>query len=136
MRLEVTRRTDLAVRSLVALSQAPGRLKAPEIAEQTGATPAFVPQVVAPLVAAGWVRSDPGPTGGYAMAVALDSLSLLDVIEAVEGPTDSGRCVLIDGACDASDPCSLHMAWQRARVLLLSELASTSLNSVEPKVLR
>lgn len=136
MRLEVTRKTDLAVRSLVALSRAAGRLKAPEIAERTGATPAFVPQVVAPLVSAGWVRSDPGPTGGYALAAELDSLSLLDVIEAVEGPTDSGRCVLIDGACDAADPCSLHTAWQRARVLLLSELASTSLDSVEPKVLR
>ena len=66
------------------------------MAETVGSTSGFVSQVLHPLVRQGWVRSDPGPAGGYSLAVDLTSVSVLAVIEAVEGPTDSGRCVLAD----------------------------------------
>jgi Rrf2 family protein len=136
MRLEVTRRSDLATRALVALEDAArrdardgcgSRLKSAELAEAVGTTAGFIPQVLAPLVAAGWVRSDPGPTGGYSLAASLAEVSLLDVIERVEGNTDTGRCVLIDRACTPSEPCALHEPWTRARGQLLQELASTTI---------
>lgn len=101
------------------------RLKGPALAEQVGSTAGFVSQVLAPLVRAGWVRSEPGPNGGYRLAVPLSSLSILDVIEAVEGPTDAGRCVLADRPCDERGPCALHVPWVRARELLLRELDAT-----------
>lgn len=122
MRLEVTRRSDLAVRALRALAAAGDRLKGPELAEIVGATPGFLGQAMTPLVRAGWVRSDPGPTGGYSLAGPLDDLSVLAVVEAVEGPTDSGRCVLVDGPCAGHGTCALHEPWLRARTLLLAEL--------------
>ena len=68
----------------------------------------FVPQVLGPLVRAGWVRSDPGPTGGYRCQVVLSEVSVLQVIEAVDGATDVGRCVVADRPCQAADPCVLH----------------------------
>lgn len=128
MRLEVTRKSDLAVRALRTLADlGPGqRCKATELAELVGSTPGFVAQVVTPLVRAGWVASDPGPTGGYSLDVDLATVSVLAVIEAVEGPTDSGRCVLADRPCSESGPCALHTAWQRARDELLRELGATS----------
>ena len=126
MRLEVTRKSDLAVRALQALVAADGRLKGPALAEAVGSTSGFVSQVVKPLVRAGWVRSEPGPSGGYSLAVALDELSVLAVIEAIEGPTDSGRCVLVDRPCDETGTCALHVPWMRARTQLLGELAATS----------
>ena len=128
MRLEVTRRSDLAVRILKALGERSGRVKGTELAEIVGTTTAFVPQVLSPLVRAGWVRSDPGPTGGYVLAVDVSALSILDVIEAVEGPTESGRCVLADRPCDEAGRCALHEPWVRARALLLGELARTSID--------
>lgn len=114
------------MRSLRALSDADGRVKAPDLAEQVGSTPGFVSQVLAPLVREGWVRSDPGPNGGYSLRNDLAPLSVLAVIEAVEGPTDTGRCVLADRPCDASGTCALHVPWQRARAQLLDELDSIS----------
>ena len=72
VRLEITRRADLAVRTMRVLGDAPDRLKAHELAKALCSTPGFVPQVVGPLVRAGWVRSDPGPSGGYALSVSLD----------------------------------------------------------------
>jgi len=131
--LEVTRKSDLAVRALRALDQLePGRrIKGTDLAAEVGSTTGFVAQVMTPLVRAGWVASEPGPTGGYSLRVEqLSAVSVLDVIEAVEGPTDSGRCVLADRPCSESGPCALHVAWQRARAELLRELGDTPVDDV------
>ena len=126
MRLEVTRKSDLAVRALRALSDAPGRMKGPALADAVGSTSGFVSQVLNPLVRQGWVRSEPGPSGGYSLAADLGDVSVLEVIEAIEGPTVSGRCVLADRPCNESGTCTLHRPWLRARAQLLNELAATS----------
>jgi Rrf2 family protein len=92
-----------------------------------------VSQVVNPLVRRGWVRSDPGPTGGYSLAVDPAGISVLAVIEAIEGPTDSGRCVLVDRPCNEQGTCALHTPWLRARGHLLRELDATPvLDASEP----
>ncbi len=127
MRLEITRRADLAVRAMVALASADRRWKAGELAAALDTTIGFVPQVIGPLVKAGWVRSDPGPTGGYAARVRLDDLTVLDVIEAVDGPTDTGRCVIEDKPCGGHHPCSLHDAWAHARDELTGALRTRTL---------
>jgi len=126
MRLEVTRKSDLAVRALRVLADAPGRVKGPALADAVGSTSGFVSQVLNPLVRQGWVRSDPGPWGGYSLEVPLGSVSVLAVIEAIEGPTDSGRCVLADRPCNETGTCALHVPWLRARAQLLRELDATS----------
>jgi Rrf2 family iron-sulfur cluster assembly transcriptional regulator len=126
MRLEVTRKSDLAVRAMQVLAGARGRVKGPALADAVGSTSGFVSQVLNPLVRQGWVRSDPGPSGGYSLAVGLGEVSVLAVIEAIEGPTATGRCVLADRPCDETGTCALHVPWMRARTLLLSELAATS----------
>ena len=126
MRLEITQRADLAVRALVLLSRSPERLKSADLADALGTTPGFVPQVMGPLVRAGWVRSDPGPTGGYQLTADLAELSVLQVIEEIDGPTESGRCVVAAGLCAARQPCSLHFAWAKARHELTTSLGSMS----------
>jgi len=126
MRLEVTRKSDLAVRALRSLAETGGRVKGPALADAVGSTSGFLSQVLTPLVRAGWVRSDPGPAGGYSLAVDLGSVSVFAVIEAIEGPTDSGRCVLADRPCNDAGTCALHVPWLRARAQLLRELDATS----------
>lgn len=127
MRLEITRRTDLATRALLELEGAGERTKASVLADAVGTTPGFLSQAMSPLVARGWVRSDPGPSGGYSLTVPLDDVSVLDVIEAIEGPTDTGRCVLEDRPCAADGPCALHQPWVNARTQLLGQLRGTPL---------
>ncbi len=125
MRLEVRRQSDLAVRALRALAET-DRVKGPRLAERIDTTTGFVSQVMTPLVRAGWVSSDPGPTGGYSLTVDLADVSVLAVIEAIEGPTETGLCVLADRPCDETGSCALHVPWQRARDGLLRELAAVS----------
>jgi len=105
-------------------------LKAPALAAELGTTVAFVPQVVGPLVKAGWVRSDPGPTGGYRATTTLAAVNVLEVIEAVDGPTDAGRCVVADRPCRSEQPCVLHLAWTLALAELLGVLRATPMSMV------
>jgi Rrf2 family protein len=132
MRLEVTRRTDLATRALLTLAARGERMKAAELAEALEASSGFLSQAMTPLVGRGWVRSDPGPAGGYTTSVDLDAISVLDVVEALEGPTDEARCVLEDRDCGRGrgDRCAMHDAWVHARNQLLRQLAVTQLSSI------
>lgn len=121
MRLELTRKTDLALRALRVMAAAPGRLPGRDLAAEVGTTSPFIAQVMGPMVRAGLVTSRPGPSGGYGLAPAAAAASVLDVIEAVEGPIDPHRCVLAGGPCGVA-PCSVHDAWQGARSALEESL--------------
>jgi Rrf2 family protein len=129
MRLEITRKSDLAVRALRTLDACRVTWKAEDLAAVIGTTPGFLGQVMTPLVHAGWVHSSLGPTGGYHAVGDRPGPSLLAIIEAIEGPTDDGRCVLRDGTwCavrEARPTCALHAAWRNALSALIEELAST-----------
>lgn len=130
MRLEITRRTDLALKALHALDR--GKQRGADLARLVGGTPKFIPQVMSPLVRAGWVESDPGPSGGYRLARPLESISLLQLIETIEGPTANGKCVLRGSPCPTTETCAVHEAWTRARDALLAELDRTDLADVSP----
>jgi len=121
MRLELTRKTDLALRAFRTLAAAPERLTGRALAEAVGTTAPFIAQVMGPLVRAGLVLSRPGPAGGYALPPGARRTSVLSIIEAVEGPIDPNRCVLAGGPC-GTDLCSVHHAWQHARAALEAAL--------------
>lgn len=123
MKLELLPRTELTVRLLQALASGPSVQTGAELAAAVGSTGQYVPHVLRPLVAAGWVASARGPNGGYRLI--RDDLTMLDVIEAVEGATDDGACVLRRAPCKVVGTCALHEAWTRARAALISELAAT-----------
>lgn len=130
MRLEITRKTDLALQGLRALAATDDPLKGRELADKIGTTAPFISQVMKPLVDNDWVSSDRGPTGGYRLSVDLTKVSVLALIEAVEGPTNDSRCVLQGTPCPVVDQCAMHAAWTRARSALMSELSSTPI--IEP----
>lgn len=125
MRLEITRKTDLALRVLRAL-EGRGRVARKDLARQAGTTPEFLARVMGPLVKAALVESRPGTAGGYALVVDPCPISVLNLIEVMEGPVVNGRCVLQGGDCPADGNCSLHTAWSRAREALMEELNATS----------
>jgi len=129
MKLELKPRTDLTLRTVAVLTDGQ-RWQAARLAEQVGTSAAYLAHIVGPLTKAGWVHSAPGPTGGHQLVADLATVSLLDLIEAVEGPTDDGRCVMAAHACPAPEPCAVHDTWVRARSALTGELAATSLASI------
>lgn len=129
MRLEILPRTELTLRILQALADG-DRQRAATIAEHVGSSAQYVAQLLAPLNRAEWVRSMPGPTGGHELIVDLDAVSVLELVQLVEGVPDTARCVMADRPCPAPEPCALHDAWIPARDDMVARLASTSLSSI------
>lgn len=130
MDLRFSRRTHLALKALQELHGAADQLSGRGLAELIETTLPFLPQVVGPLVKAGWVESQPGPGGGYRLAVSLADVSLLEVIETVEGPTETGVCVLREGPCPGTESCPVHEAWLIARTELQQQLSAMSAEGI------
>ena len=127
MRLEMTKKSDLALKSLRCIGDSDGDLVAGKwLAEKLGITTHYLPQVISPLVKAGWIASTPGPRGGYRLLVDLNDVSVLDVIETIEGRIEDQGCVQRGIPCPESDLCALHAPWQTARDAMLEELANAS----------
>lgn len=122
MNLGFQRKTDLAIRVMRCLG-APGlKMSGSAMAESIGTTTSFLPHVVAPLIEKGWVASERGPGGGYFLTDASDDLSLFDLLEATEGPSIDGRCVLRDQPCPGAEECAAHAVWADARGALINGL--------------
>jgi len=133
MRLEITRRSDLALRVLRTLERSGEQLRAAQLAELVASTPQYIPHVMNPLVRAGWVASGRGPLGGYSLTGPLACRSVLELIELIEGPTDSGSCVLRKGPCAGAELCALHDAWKTARIALLERLSEVPISAQSPQ---
>lgn len=129
MRLELQARTELTLNALRTLADG-DRWQGAAVADRIGSSATYVAHLIAPLTRARLVTSVPGPTGGYELAVDLDEMSLHDLIQLVEGPTDDGRCVMVDRPCAAPQPCALHDAWAGARAALVAELESIPLGHI------
>ena len=89
--------------------------------------PRFLPQIMQDLVGAGLVEASLGRGGGYRLTRPSGDISLLQVIEAVEGDARRRTCVLSAGDCDASRPCDVHGLFARAQDALLEQLRDASI---------
>ena len=125
MRLELTRRGDYAIRTVLALARAADDelQSVRRIAAEQTIPERFLPQVMRDLVRAGLVAGTLGRNGGYRLARPAADVSLLDIVEAVEGDTRRRTCVLRGGPCARSGVCDVHDAFAAAQEALLGELA-------------
>jgi len=121
------RKGDYSVRAVLDLSNHNGlRRKSREIAEEMDIPSRYLPQILANLVEHGILTAEAGPTGGYLLARPADDLTLLDVVEAAEGPIRIDQCVLRGGPCDWEESCPVHVPWNRALNALTEELSKTT----------
>ncbi len=128
MQVTLGRRGDYAVRAMVDLARhhGAGRRKTREIAEAMDIPQRYLTQILASLVRDGLLAAVAGPDGGYSLARPPAEVTLLEVVEAAEGPIALDQCVLRGGPCDWEDACPLHAAWARAQGALVGELAGTT----------
>lgn len=136
MRLELTRRGDYAIRAMLALARAGDDtwLSVSRIARAMSIPARFLPQVMADLTRGGLVRAATGRTGGYQLARRPDAVSLLEVIEAVEGESRRRTCVLRGGPCGSDGHCAVHETFFRAQEALLAVFATTTLEALAREV--
>ena len=133
MRLELTRRGSYAIRAAVSLARIDGTTltSSARIAAAMGIPPRFLPQVMGDLVRAGLVEGVVGRAGGYRLARDPAHITLLEVIEAVEGDARRRTCVLKGVECGTQKAgCDVHSVFAAAQAALLLELDGTTLAQV------
>lgn len=139
MRLELTRRGDYAVRAMLALTRRGGGngsppLSARRIAEGMAIPERFLPQVMADLGRAGLVEATPGRNGGYRLARPAAEISLLEVVEAIEGDSRRKSCVLRGGPCGRDGYCDVHDVFFAAQDAMLRTLADATLAALPERL--
>ena len=114
--MEITRETDYAIRCVYYLSGKPDEVTmVDEIAREMEIPKSFLAKIVQKLAKADIVKSFRGVKGGYQLARRPKDLSLLDVVEAVEGSIAMNICVLDRQACDRSSTCRIRPVWAEIR---------------------
>ncbi len=101
-----------------------------EVAARQGIPAPFLAKIVLALTRAGLLRSHRGSGGGIALAMPADQITLLQVVEAVDGPIAVSSCVLWPEECGRSGSCPVHEIWCEARSLLVDRLKSTNLQEL------
>ncbi len=131
MKLQPTRRTDYGIRALIYLANAESRsAKASEIGAAMEIPTGFLHQVLQELQRAGLVTSRSGPTGGYALAKGPEAITILEIVEGLEGPIKAQQCALRGGPCHWDDVCAMHSVWSSATSALADRLAASTLAQV------
>jgi len=126
--LRVTKLTDYATVVLTALAARPDAvLSAPELAERAGLEMPTVAKLLKPLAQAGLVEAFRGTNGGYRLARAASQISLVEIVEAMEGPLGMTECSVHAGACGIEHSCGVRANWRRINDVVADALRSVTL---------
>ena len=114
--MRVSTRGDYASRALLSLAlhgDATTPTSVRDLAERTGLPQPYLEQILLNLKGVGLVRSKRGVGGGYVLAKAIESITLAEIVAAVDGPIVAGDFgePHKDGACDHEGQCVLLGVW-------------------------
>ena len=130
--LRVTKLTDYATVVLTVLASDPDRvLSATELAERAGLETPTVAKVLKPLAQAGLVEGFRGANGGYRLAREAAGISLIEIVEAMEGPLGMTECSIHAGHCTIEDHCGVRANWRRINDVVVQALRSVTLAQMQ-----
>jgi Rrf2 family protein len=126
--MQITRQADYAVRAVLYLAKlGPDRRAATStIAQEQQIPPSFLAKIVSQLSVAGLLQTSRGARGGVSLAKSPEQISLLEVVEAIDGPIYLNECVAANGACTFGDDCPMRPVWCDAQAELVGRLKSTT----------
>ncbi len=119
----VTRKADYAIRCVLHLSREPETVTSVEDISKAMFVPkSFLSKILQRLMKAGIVSSTRGVKGGFQLARRPKDINLLDVIEAIQGPSAPNLCAVDKRMCQLSGICTVHPVWMKIREIVEKEL--------------
>ena len=131
--MQITRQADYAVRAVHYLAGlgADQRAATSQIAQEQRIPPSFLAKIVSQLSVAGLLQTSRGARGGVSLARSPEEISLLEVVEAIDGPIYLNECVADRGAnCIFGEDCPMRPVWCEAQAKLVEILKSTTFEKV------
>lgn len=104
------------------------------LAASTGLPANYLSKILLRLRTAGIVEASRGSHGGYRMLRDAEEVTLLEVVELLDGIQDYTECLLCPGqACSAEDACAAHREWAHLREGYVGFLAGTSIGALSKR---
>ncbi len=126
--MQITRQADYAVRAVLYLAKLGpnSRASTAQIAKEQLIPTTFLAKIVSQLAAVGVVRATRGARGGVTLARPAADISLLEIVETIDGPMALNECVIEPDRCPMSTACPVRTVWCDAQVKLATQLAQTN----------
>ena len=129
--LSLSSTTGYAIKALSCLEDPACNCRTtPGIAKRTGVPRPYLAKIVGSLARRGLVVAKRGIGGGITLARRPEDISLLQIVEAVEGKDWLGECLLGLDECSSLATCPTHDFWQRIRNEITQELGRITLASI------
>ena len=111
--MQITRAAEYAIRGVLYLSLQPkgSTCLLGEISEKQDIPPSFLSKIFQNLSRAGYVSSTRGTGGGFTLVKAPKDISLLDIVEAIDGQISLNVCLNNGAICDNKPTCAVHAVW-------------------------
>ncbi len=129
--LRLSKKTDYALMAMAHLAVKPGASSsAREIAEAYDIPVELMAKVLQRLTRRGLLVSQQGTRGGYQLARAAGSISVADVIQAIDGPVAVTACSTHATRCGQFEKCNVRDPLRRIREVIVSALSETTMNEL------
>ena len=126
--MQITRQADYAVRAVLYLSRMGNNQRAATstVAKEQRIPPSFLAKIISQLSIAGLLHTSRGARGGVTLAREPKEITLLEVIEAIDGPIQLNECVGENATCTFDHDCPLRPFWCDAQEELVNRLKGTN----------
>jgi Rrf2 family protein len=136
--LQISRKIEYGLRAMIFLAAQPAEHVVPfrEIAVRMELPQDFLAKILKILVSSRLVKSARGSRGGYRLGRDPRQISMLDVIEAVEGPIKVNVCQDSHDACKLSRSCTMYGVWKLGQQRMLEVYRAATLDKLAMTELR
>jgi FeS assembly SUF system regulator len=128
--LRLSKKADYALMAVTHLAIREGSSSAREIAEQYNIPIELLAKVLQRLTRRGLLTSQQGTRGGYQLSRPAVTISVADVIHAIDGPVAVTACSSHAGRCGQFENCNVRDPLWRIREIIVSALSSTSVSAL------
>ncbi len=111
--MQITRQADYALRAMLYLARlAPDQKAATsQIAAKQRIPPSFLAKIISQLSIAGLIQTSRGAKGGVSLARSPEEISMLQVVEAIDGPVQMNICTCSSDECVFGSSCPIRTVW-------------------------
>ena len=129
--MQITRQADYALRAMIYLAKLDPTQRAAtsQIAEAQRIPPSFLAKIISQLSIAGLIHTSRGARGGVSMARSPEQVSVLEVVEAIDGPISLNDCTGDPSTCPFGEDCPLRSLWCETQSELIDRLRKTKFAS-------
>lgn len=110
------------------------RVMAREIAEALQIPVHYLAKILEDLSHGGLLISHKGAGGGFALGKPATKISLLDIVNIIDGPEFIDTCALGFPGCSELNPCPAHPAWKKIKAEIIESVLSKKIAYLSPDI--